>query len=114
MPHYWEHVQWVWGKNTFEEFMAFAPQVTLENCIDKITVPFLVTHGSNDRQIPREYAIQQYERAVNSPKRELKWFTPREGGVEHVSADNSENAKDYIADWIAETFREMGATGVRL
>jgi len=28
--------------------------------------------------------------------------------VEHVSADNSENAKDYIADWIAETFREMG------
>jgi esterase/lipase len=94
--------------------MRFAPQVTLENCIDKITVPFLVTHGSNDRQIPREYAIQQYERAVNSPKRELKWFTPREGGVEHVSADNSENAKDYIADWIAETFREMGATGMRL
>ena len=114
VPHYWEHVQWVWGKDTFEEFMTFAPQVTLENCIDKITVPFLVTHGSNDRQIPREYAIQQYEGAVNSPKRELKWFTPREGGIEHVSADNSENAKDYIADWIAETFREMGATGVRV
>jgi hypothetical protein len=44
----------------------------------------------------------------------LKWFTPREGGIEHVSADNSENAKGYIADWIAETFREMGAPGVRL
>jgi len=114
VPHYWEHVQWVWGKESFEEFMEFAPQVTLEDSIDKITVPFLVTHGSNDRQIPREYALQQYEGAINSPKRELKWFTPREGGVEHVSADNPENAKDYIADWIAETFREMGAEGVRV
>jgi len=114
VPHYWEHVQWVWGKESFEEFMEFAPQVTLEDSIDKITVPFLVTHGSNDRQIPREYALQQYEGAINSPKRELKWFTPREGGVEHVSADNHENAKDYIADWIAETFREMGAKGVRV
>ncbi|BCQ58097.1 alpha/beta hydrolase (plasmid) [Burkholderia gladioli pv. gladioli] len=52
VPHYWEHVQWVWGKNSLDEFMAFAPEVTLENVIDKITVPFLVTHGSNDRQIP--------------------------------------------------------------
>ena len=114
VPHYWDHVQWVWGKESFEEFMEFAPRVTLQDTIDKITVPFLVTHGSNDRQIPREYAIQQYEGAINSPKRELKWFTPREGGVEHVSADNSENARDYIADWIAETFREMGAKGVRV
>ena len=114
VPHYWEHVQWVWGKESFNEFMAFAPRITLENCIDKITVPFLVTHGSNDRQIPREYAVAQYERAVNSPKRELKWFTPREGGVEHVSADNNENARDYIADWIAGTFLEAGARGVRV
>jgi len=114
VPHYWEHVQWVWGKESLDDFMAFAPRVTLADCIDKITVPFLVTHGSNDRQIPREYAVQQYEGAVNSPKRELKWFTPREGGVEHVSADNPENAKDYIADWIGRTFSELGAQGVRL
>lgn len=113
VPHYWEHVQWVWGKESFEEFMAFAPRVTLADCIDKITVPFLITHGANDRQIPREYALQQYDGAVNSPKRELKWFTAREGGVEHTSADNAENAKGYIADWIAETFSELGAQGVR-
>jgi alpha-beta hydrolase superfamily lysophospholipase len=114
VPHYWEHVQWVWGKDSFEEFMAFAPRVTLEDSIDKITVPFLVTHGVNDRQIPREYALAQFEGAVNSPKRELKWFTPREGGIEHVSADNMDNARDYIADWIAVTFRELGADRVRV
>jgi hypothetical protein len=27
----------------------------------------------------------------------LKRFTPRESGVEHVSADNPENARDYIS-----------------
>ena len=113
VPHYWEHVQWVWGKNSLEEFMTFAPRVTLEGVVEKITVPFLVTHGENDRQIPREYAHAQYEHAVNSPKRELKFFTQREGGVEHVSADNLTNARDYIADWVAETFAELGAKGVR-
>ncbi|MCS0631199.1 dipeptidyl aminopeptidase [Telluria mixta] len=113
VPHYWEHVQWVWGKKTLDEFMAFAPAVTLQPVIDKITVPFLITHGANDRQIPQEYAHQQYEGAVNSPKRELKFFTPREGGVEHCSADNMANGRDYIADWVAQTFVELGAEGVR-
>jgi hypothetical protein len=43
VPHYWEHVQWVWGKESFEEFMEFARRVTLQDSIDKITVPFLIT-----------------------------------------------------------------------
>ena len=113
VPHYWDHVQWVWGKNSVEEIVEFASKVTLEPVIEKITVPFLVTHGANDRQVPREFALRQYERAVNSPKRELKFFTAREGGVEHCSADNMENARDYIADWITQTFVELGAEGVR-
>jgi hypothetical protein len=113
VPHYWEHVQWVWGKGSLDEFMAFAPRITLENVIDRITVPFLVTHGAKDRQIPLEYAHAQYDGAVNSPKRELKFFTAKEGGVEHVSADNMSNTRDYIADWVSETFAEIGAMGVR-
>ncbi len=32
----------------------------------------------------------------------MKLFTDREGGVEHVSADNMEPAQSYIADWVAE------------
>ncbi|ELY3880522.1 alpha/beta hydrolase family protein [Pseudomonas aeruginosa] len=113
VPHYWNHVQWVWGCKTQDEFMAFSPAVTLAPVIEKIEVPFLVTHGSNDRQIPLEYAYKQYDGAVNSPKRELKIFMPEDGGVEHCSADNLTNARDYIADWISVTFHEIGAQGVR-
>ncbi|MES2258146.1 MAG: alpha/beta hydrolase [Pseudomonadota bacterium] len=114
VPHYWEHVQWVWGKDSLEEFMDFVPRVTLEDVIDKITVPLLITHGAGDRQIPLDDAHRQYEGAINSPKRELKIFTGREGGVEHTSADNPANARDFIADWIAETLVEQGASGIRL
>ena len=43
------------------------------------------------------------EELVNSPRRELKIFTEREGGIEHVGADNMSYGRDYIADWFAET-----------
>lgn len=103
VPHYWDHVEWVFGRDTLEEFMAFAPSMSLVGITEQITVPFLVTHGEGDRQIPAEYAVAQYETAVNSPRRELKWFTAREGAVEHVSADNMPAATGFIADWVHDT-----------
>jgi pimeloyl-ACP methyl ester carboxylesterase len=103
VPHYWEHVRWVWGARDMAEFMAIAEKVTLDGVLHRIRVPFLVTHGEADKQIPLEYAHRTYEQLVNSPKRELKIFTPREGGIQHSSFDNSDNAGNYIADWVAET-----------
>jgi dienelactone hydrolase len=108
VPHYWEHVMWVWGRPDMASFMALMPEVTLNGHMQNMTVPYLITHGSNDRQIPREYAFQSHEQAVNSPDCELKFFTDREGGVEHVSADNMEPVRSYIADWIADRFEWMG------
>jgi dienelactone hydrolase len=107
VPHYWDHVMWVWGTPDMDKFMALMPQVSLVGHLQNITVPFLVTHGANDRQIPIKYAHQSYEEAVNSPDRELKIFTEREGGVEHVSADNMEPVQSFIADWIADRFAKM-------
>lgn len=104
VPHYWDHVMWVWGKDDLDDFMAFCPRITLEGHLDRITIPFLITHGANDRQIPLEYAHRSHDAAINSPMCELKFFTDREGGVEHVSADNMEPVRSYIIDWIADRF----------
>ena len=103
VPHYWEHVRWVWGAKDMDEFMSIAENVHLDGILDRIKVPFLVTHGQKDSQIPLQWAERTYEQLVNSPKRELKVFTEREGGVQHSSFDNSANAGAYIADWVAET-----------
>jgi len=105
VPHYWEHVRWVWGAKDIDDFMRIAENVHLDGVLDRIRVPFLVTHGEKDSQIPLAWAERTYEQLVNSPRRELKVFTAREGGVQHSSFDNSANAGAYIADWVAETLR---------
>jgi dienelactone hydrolase len=103
VPHYWAHVCWVWGAKDVEEFMKIAENVHLDGVVERIKVPFLVTHGEKDSQIPLKWAHRTFEQLVNSPKRELKIFTDREGGVQHASFDNSINAGHYIVDWVAET-----------
>ncbi len=103
VPHYWDHVCWVWRARDIPHFMEIAEKVHLDGILDRIRVPFLVTHGAQDSQIPLKWAERTYEQLVNSPKRELKIFTAREGGNQHASFDNSANAGAYIADWVAET-----------
>ena len=110
VPHYWDHVRWVWGARDMDDFMRIAEDVHLDGVLDRIRVPFLVTHGAKDSQIPLHWAERTYEQLVNSPKRELKVFTDREGGAQHASFDNSANAGAYIADWVAEVLG--GRTGV--
>ncbi len=109
VPHYWEHVQWVWGAKSLEEFLQISAKANLDGVLDRIRVPFLVTHGANDRQIAVAYAHRTYDQLVNSPKRELKIFDDHTGGIEHVSVDNMSYGRTFIADWIAETFNTSTA-----
>jgi len=103
VPHYWAHVFWVFGAKDMDDFIAKSEGMTLDGQMARIRVPFLVTHGAHDRQISVDYAHQAFNQLTNAPKRELKIFTNREGGVEHVGADNMSFGRDYIADWFAET-----------
>jgi dienelactone hydrolase len=109
VPHYWEHVLWVWGYESLDEFIEFADQVSLDGVVEKITVPFLITHGANDRQIPVEYAHRSYAQATASPKRELRLFTAEEGGAEHIGLDHLPYVSVFVADWAAATFAELAA-----
>jgi len=92
---------WITGKNTLEETMAVAQQMTLEGIADKITCPLLVVHGEKDRLLPVSIAEKTINAAVNSPVRKLKIFTSEEGGVEHCQADDGLIATEYISDWVA-------------
>jgi len=103
VPHYWAHVMWAFGAKDMDEFLAKSTDMNLNGHMDRIKVPFLVTHGAHDRQISVAYADDLYDQLVNSPRREKVIFTAREGGVEHVGADNMAYGCDCIADWFAET-----------
>jgi fermentation-respiration switch protein FrsA (DUF1100 family) len=114
VPHYWEHVLWVWGKPGSEQdlgaFLDFADDVHLDGVVEHITVPFLIAHGAEDRQIPLEMAHRSYEQAVNSPKRELRVFLPEEGATEHIGLDHLPFVSTFVADWVADTFAELQRT----
>lgn len=103
VPHYWAHVMWVFGASDMQDFHAKTIDMNLNGHMNRIKVPFLVTHGESDRQIGVEYAHQAYAQLTASRKAELKIFTAREGGIEHVGADNMAFGRDYIADWFADT-----------
>lgn len=103
VPHYWAHVMWAFGAKDMDEFLAKSTEMNLNGHMDRIKVPFLVTHGAQDRQISVSYADDLYDQLVNAPKRAKVIFTAREGGVEHVGADNMAYGRDCIADWFAET-----------
>ena len=109
VPHYWAHVHWAFGAKDQDDFLARSEAMNLNGHMDRIKVPFLVTHGASDRQISVAYADHLYDQLINSPRREKIIFTPREGGVEHVGADNMAYGRDLLADWFAETLG--GTTG---
>lgn len=107
VPHYWDHVMWVWGQPDLDNFMAYCENITLDGQIEKMRMPFLVTHGEGDRQIPVSNAHRSYDQAVNSAKRELRIFTRKDFEIEHCGADNGTGMRDFIADWCAQTFAEI-------
>jgi len=107
VPHYWDHVKWVWGEEDLDEFITMAEGVNLDGVVQRIDVPFLIVHGQNDRQIPVEYARRSYEQATSSPKRELRIFDIDEGGAEHVGLDHLPWVRDFVADWVHETFEQL-------
>jgi dienelactone hydrolase len=112
VPHYWDHVFWVWGASDMDDFIEKTKGMHLNGVADQITAPLLITHGVGDRQINVKYAHQTYDQAVNSPNRELRLFDDPEGGTEHISIDNMPYVAGIIADWIAETFADEAAPRV--
>ncbi|NNE84444.1 MAG: alpha/beta hydrolase [Alphaproteobacteria bacterium] len=110
VTNFQEHLMWVFGKDTVAEAMEIAKQFNLRDVVKDITVPYLIVHGENDRQVPMHQAEASYNGAVNSPRRELKVFSIDGGACEHCHVDDFEPAADYMADWAADILK---ATPVR-
>lgn len=109
VPHYWDHVGWVFGKDTVEEILEESAKLTLEGVLHQIQCPILVVHGENDRQITLAQAEQTVAECTSSPKAELHVHRLADGGAEHCSVDNVRLTVEVISDWIAETLG--GRTG---
>ncbi len=98
-PHF--QLPWVMGMPDMDSAMKKTEAYKLAGVAEKITCPFLVTHGEDDSISPVENARLLYN-AVSSKKKTLKIFTAEEGGSEHCQGDNRFLGATYVADWLAE------------
>jgi dienelactone hydrolase len=103
VPHYWDHVAWVFGKSSVEEVIEVSAKLSLKGILHQIKCPILVVHGENDRQISLGQAKQLVADCVSSPKAELYVHTLADGGAEHCGIDNVALTREVMTDWIAET-----------
>jgi dienelactone hydrolase len=103
VPHYWDHVGWVFGKDTVEAILEESAKLTLEGILHQVQCPILVVHGENDRQIKLAQAEQTIAECTASPKAELYVHRLADGGAEHCSVDNVRLTIEVISDWVAET-----------
>ncbi len=91
---------WVLGTKDMDSAMAKVKQFTLAGVAEKITCPFLILWGTQDKLTPRSVADQLYN-AVGSKDKTLKIFDEDEGAAEHCQVDNRQMGTDYICDWLA-------------
>lgn len=102
VPHYWDHVAWVFGKSSVEEVIEISAKLSLRGILDRIKCPILCIHGENDRQISLDQARQLIADCTSSPRAELHVQTLADGGAEHCGVDNVAPTREAICDWVAE------------
>lgn len=94
------HFRWIMGCiDDGNAAIEKAKQFSLAGIAEKISCPFLVVHGTDDKVVPVANAHKLYE-AVGSQCKALRILTAEDGGSYHAQADNRQVAIDYIADWI--------------
>ncbi len=98
-PHF--QLPWVMGMPDMDSAMKKTAGYNLAGVAEKVTCPFLVTHGEDDSISPVENARLLYN-TVSSKQKTLKVFTAEEGGSEHCQGDNRFLGATYVADWLAD------------
>ncbi|OGA48111.1 MAG: hypothetical protein A3F74_00290 [Betaproteobacteria bacterium RIFCSPLOWO2_12_FULL_62_58] len=96
-----DHVRWVFGVDTFEQALEKLKAFKLDGVVQGMQCPFLLTHGTEDQQVPMSDAQKLFD-AVGSRDKTFRVFTPEEGGAQHCQRDYLTLVCDVIADWIEE------------
>jgi dienelactone hydrolase len=96
-------VPWVFGVPDldFGKAVDLMKSFSLEGVAQKVSCPFLILHGTNDRIIPASEAEILYEK-LGTKTKTLKLFDQEEGGAEHCQVDDRQAGVNFIADWLSE------------
>jgi dienelactone hydrolase len=90
-PPIQDRLRWLVGARDLKQAREKIREFTLEGRADRIECPLLVGYSHDDRVMDPRGALKLYEKAVNSPQREML------DGVGH--GEKRFDRRTYIADW---------------
>jgi len=99
-----EHLQWVLGVPDRAAALRKLEGFRLDGIVQKMTCPFLLTHGEGDEQISLAVARQCFD-AVGSKDKTFKVFTRAEGGFHHCQVDNATIGLHFMWDWLEDVLK---------
>ncbi len=97
-------MEWLVGAKGPEEARKILKEFTLDGVIERLTCPLLVVHGEEDYIVAPESAQKTYDGA-RGPK-ELRMWSPDEGGAAHCNMDNTSQVYPYMFDWLVDRLTE--------
>jgi len=99
-----DHLLWACGVKTFEEALRKLEGFRVDGIAQRVECPFLLTHGTEDRQVSMAEAQQLFD-AIGSKDKTFRVFTPGEGGAQHCQRDYLTLVCDVVADWFEEKLK---------
>ena len=108
VPHYWEHVLWVWGSRATSTRSSTSPTTSTSTASSSRspcrsssrTARTTGRSRSSTRTAPTS-------RRSTPPSASCGCSRPEEGATEHIGLDHLPYVSTFIADWVADTFAEL-------
>ena len=97
-PH---HLLWVTGTENYDDALKAIEGFRLDGIAQKVRCPVLVTHGTEDEQVPLEDAHKLFA-AIGSKDKTLRIFDAAEGGAQHCQRDYLTLVAAVMGDWLSE------------
>jgi len=104
-----DHLLWACGVDNYDDALKKLEGFRLDGVAQKMECPFLLTHGTEDAQVPMEDAQKLFD-AIGSKDKTFRIFTPEEGGAQHCQRDYLTRVCDVVADWLED---KLGANTTR-
>ena len=99
-----EHLLWVTGTSNFDDALKKLEGFRLDGVAQRVQCPFLLTHGTEDEQVPLEDAHKVFD-AIGSKDKTLRIFDAEEGGAQHCQRDYLTLVCTTIADWLVDKLK---------
>ena len=100
------HILWIFGVDDYDTALKMLEPFKLDGVVQRMTCPFLITHGSEDEQVTMADANRLLD-ACGSRDKTLRVYTPEEGGAQHCQ-------RDYLPLVVADMWNWAGDRLLRL